>query len=405
MMPTQLGNAVMLASMELKDMDGVVPALMDNGASNGTSCSRTLDGAVLGTFCASDAGDIGLGSEGAVLESKGSWLYCLRRYGTDSSEVVVRRLKYTPRLPMAMVFSEASENVTHGYNIMWKAGEQRVMESPGGTVIRLHMSESELGYLNVKPETDPQVQTEMLDQATEMIPMLGVDGSRSVLVMDVLPNGQKDSSTGWYTEITNRNANPVLGVDSSRSVLVMDDVLPSSEGDASAGGANDCGRGQTKVDDGGRLSVKEYLEKKCSAAVTAAVEAGKEKRLEAARAAELRGQPFAKCTWKETIRQHEDARQARASLSTHRERAAHVNETRQLRVAERNGTLMQPQASSPATSSPATLVVSLSQRPRLHGLIRRGNARRAIGIEQVKRIARMYADTVQSKTAPKGYMA
>ena len=66
---------------------------------------------------------------------------------------------------------------------------------------------------------------------------------------------------------------------------------------------------------------------------------------------------------------------------------------------------MQPQASSPATSSPATLVVSLSQRPRLHGLIRRGNARRAIGIEQVKRIARMYADTVQSKTAPKGYKA
>ena len=151
--------------------------------------------------------------------------------------------------------------------------------------------------------------------------------------------------------------------------------------------------------------MKEYLEKKCSAAVTAAVEAGKEKRLEAARAAELRGQPFAKCTWKETIRQHEDARQARASLSTHRERAAHVNETRQLRVAERNGTLKQPQASSPATSSPPTLVVSLSQRPRLHGLIRRGNARRAIGIEQVKRIARMYADTVQSKTAPKGYKA
>ena len=66
---------------------------------------------------------------------------------------------------------------------------------------------------------------------------------------------------------------------------------------------------------------------------------------------------------------------------------------------------MQPQASSPATSSPATLVVSLSQRPRLHGLIRRGNARRAIGTEQAKRIARMYADTVQSKTAPKGYKA
>ena len=67
MLATQLGNTVMLASMELQAMDGVVPALMDNGASNGTSCSRTLDGAVPGTFDASDAGNIGLGSEGAVL--------------------------------------------------------------------------------------------------------------------------------------------------------------------------------------------------------------------------------------------------------------------------------------------------------------------------------------------------
>ena len=99
---------------------------------------------------------------------------------------------------MAMVFSEASENVTHGYNIMWKAGEQRVMESPGGTVIRLHMSKSELGYLKVKPETDPQVQTEMIKRNAN--PVLGVDGSRSVLVMDVFPNSQKDSSTGWYSK-------------------------------------------------------------------------------------------------------------------------------------------------------------------------------------------------------------
>lgn len=173
MMATQLGNSVMLASMELKDMDGVVPALMDNGASNGTSCSRTLDGAVPGTFCAPDAGDIGLGSEGAVLESKGSWLYCLHRYGTDSNELVVRRLKYTPNLPMAIVFSEASENMTHGYNSMWNAGEQRVMESPEGLLIRLHMSKSKLGYLKVKPETNPQVQTaERHDQERQLYPQV-----------------------------------------------------------------------------------------------------------------------------------------------------------------------------------------------------------------------------------------
>ena len=118
-----------------------------------------------------------------------------------------------------------------------------------------------------------------------------------------------------------------------------------------------------------------------AAAVKAAVEAGKEKRLEAARAAKLRGQPYARCTWRETCRQHEDARQARASLDAHRAAAA---QTRQLRVAERESILSQPQA-----SPPATLVVSLAQRPRLHDLIPRGDARRAIGAEQEKRIARM----------------
>ena len=139
----------------------------------------------------------------------------------------------------------------------------------------------------------------------------------------------------------------------------------------------------------GELEVAQDAEERAAveaaAAVKAAVEAGKEKRLEAARAAKLRGQPFAKCTWRETCRQHEDARQARASLDAHRAAAAQMNETRQLRVAERDGTLSQPQA-----SPPATLVVSLAQRPRLHGLILpRGDARRAIGAEQKKRIARM----------------
>jgi hypothetical protein len=40
-------------------------------------------------------------------------------------------------------------------------------------------------------------------------------------------------------------------------------------------------------------------------------------------------------------------------------------------------------------SPPATLVVLLAQRPRLHGLIPRGDACRAIGAEQRERIARM----------------
>ena len=188
------------------------------------------------------------------------------------------------------------------------------------------------------------------------------------------PDSHKDySAGGWYGYPSSEKDAPAKevydGCPSSKKDYSAEGWygFPSSEKGASEGGAYDCGRGQSKGDDGGRLSVKEYQERKCSAAVTAAVEAWKEKRLDAAKAAMLRGQPFAKCSWKETIRQH--------------------NETRQLQVAEWNGALSQPQA-----SSPATLVVSLSQRPRLHGLIRRGNARRAIGAEQMKRIARMYKE-------------
>ena len=178
MMRTQLGNSILLASMELTGTDGIVPALMDNGASSGTSCTRSLEGAVAGTFNASDAGDIGLGSEGAVLKSKGSWLFVLHRHGTNSSELVVRRMKYTPNLPMAMVFSEACENGVHGYNIVWKAGEGRLMESPSGVVIKLHMSKSNLGYLKVKPVTDTTLQNEAIARMHEGATMLVMDPSQ-----------------------------------------------------------------------------------------------------------------------------------------------------------------------------------------------------------------------------------
>ena len=61
----RLGDSVMLASLEIKTHDiDLKPALMDNGASKGTSCSKTLDGALPGTLRMSDAGDIGLGSDG-----------------------------------------------------------------------------------------------------------------------------------------------------------------------------------------------------------------------------------------------------------------------------------------------------------------------------------------------------
>ena len=151
-----------------------------------------------------------------------------------------------------------------------------------------------------------------------------------------------------------------------------------------------------------------------AAAVKAAVEAGKKQRLEAATAAKLRGEPFAECSWREGGRQHEDARRARASLDAHRAAAAQMNETRQwqLRVAAARKAaesawwqqaglfdacgLKRKEVPPPAAaaevekaSPPATLVVLLAQRPRLHGLIPRGDACRAIGAEQRERIARM----------------
>ena len=113
--PYRLGNAVLMAgsSHGLVLTPDLRPALCDNGASKGTSCSRTLEGAIPGTRKLEDAGDISLGSDGASLESLGSYLFALERFGVDSSEVVLRRMKHTPNLPMAMVFSEASESALH----------------------------------------------------------------------------------------------------------------------------------------------------------------------------------------------------------------------------------------------------------------------------------------------------
>ena len=181
----KLGDSVMLASTELRTSDGAKPALMDNGASNGTSCTRSLDGAVPGTFRAADAGAIGIGSEGVALESKGSWLFVVERRGAKGSEIVVRRMKYTPKLPMYAVFSEANENVEHGYTIVWKAGEQRTMVSPSGEVIHLFMSKSNLGWLQIVPITDVEKQKTTLAQYNgSSVHAVDLKGQLSVKTLD-----------------------------------------------------------------------------------------------------------------------------------------------------------------------------------------------------------------------------
>ena len=189
------------------------------------------------------------------------------------------------------------------------------------------------------------------------------------------------------------------------------------------------------------------------AAMRAAVEAGIETRQEAARAAALRGKPFAKCSWREGGRQRDEALRARANVEARELRVAAaaaelacpsptVQNVKQMgRIATRREFRLRELATRPPsgkrlfkvrseraskrprgargkfeskpaaavvsaiahagaaiaispTAISATLVVSLADRPRLHDLIPRDDAcraARAIGAEQMKRIACMKA--------------
>ena len=141
---------------------GKEAALLDKGASRGASCSRNLIGAIPGTFQRSLTCAVGLGSSGASLRDNGSWLFAFRRYGTNNSERVLRRMQYTPDLAVGLVFSEATENMEHGYGILWKVRQSCTMESPKGTVLELYMARSGLGYLEVQRITSTEEQHELL---------------------------------------------------------------------------------------------------------------------------------------------------------------------------------------------------------------------------------------------------
>jgi hypothetical protein len=80
------------------------PGLSDNGASLRSSCAKTLDGAVLSTFCGSDSGRLDVGEDGAALVSRGSYVYMLERSGKNHvTELVLRRMKHTPNLKLHYV--------------------------------------------------------------------------------------------------------------------------------------------------------------------------------------------------------------------------------------------------------------------------------------------------------------
>ena len=57
----------------------VIPALCDDGASFGVSCTRSMEGAVPGSFNAGDAETLSVGNKNAGLCAVGSYLFVLER--------------------------------------------------------------------------------------------------------------------------------------------------------------------------------------------------------------------------------------------------------------------------------------------------------------------------------------
>ena len=132
-----------------------VPGLCDDGASYNAGCSRTLAGAILDTYSADGECRMGVGASDAGLNAKGSYIYVFERYGADGSgELVARRLRHTPELPVHIVFSEPSEVYGHQYKFVF-TDKGRVMTTNTGKEIPLHMgTHTKLGWLKTVPVTD-----------------------------------------------------------------------------------------------------------------------------------------------------------------------------------------------------------------------------------------------------------
>ena len=171
----QLSGLVLNASppISFKQLTDCFPALSDNGASVGSGCAKTTDGALPGTYKASDAGQLGVGDEGGQLNSEGSYLYALYREGKDGVvELVIRRLKHTPDLRLAMVFDEATEVYKFKRDCRWNDVDGRWFEDKEGKpIIALEMSDNKLGWYKVRPCYDKKAIAAALKSAKRCIPM------------------------------------------------------------------------------------------------------------------------------------------------------------------------------------------------------------------------------------------
>ena len=141
----------------------VILALMDNGASRGASCTRTTRGLIPGTIRVEND-PIAVGLDGEELQSSTSGLYLYKRIASNGIvEIAVRRMRHTPNLGTAIVFSESCEVYDHDYTFLFNQRMGREMRgSFGRYCMALYMTASKLGWLRVVPIDEPSQQERYL---------------------------------------------------------------------------------------------------------------------------------------------------------------------------------------------------------------------------------------------------
>ena len=136
------------------DEHGPNCALTDNGAT--TSCTNKPLGILRGTFKPKE-GMLGIGDANAGLQTHGTNLHALTIISLKTRDEYdcVRCMQDTPT-SLAMILAEPVEVYTHGTAVSWNATYGRVWHMENGVDIQLDMSPNGLGWVMVKPLTDPE---------------------------------------------------------------------------------------------------------------------------------------------------------------------------------------------------------------------------------------------------------
>jgi hypothetical protein len=165
--------AALMTVSESPISTGFVAALCDNGASRRVSCTKSLAGAVPSSF-QSLPETLSVGDKDSGLRSLGSYDFVLERQGSNGeTETVVRRMKHTPNLHLPMVISEGTEVYDHAYRFTFERDAGRVMTTDTGQHIPLFITSGKLGWLRVRPITDPDKVKEALDSRKPILAVLG----------------------------------------------------------------------------------------------------------------------------------------------------------------------------------------------------------------------------------------